>query len=300
MKMLDTLSPADPWAKRLVGAARASKKIITISPHDRDEAIRLLGVDAQRVEIVANGVDTNVFDRKPASQDGILARWKKWLVSDPRGWDETGRVGSVGYNEEDLAAFVDGNGDRLPVLIFVGRFLGFKRVPLLVRAYADARHRMATPVPLVIWGGSPGEWEGEHPVTVARQLRVEGVFFTGWRGHDELPDALNSADVMVAPSTDEPFGQVYLEAMASGLPVIATRSGGPPTFVNTDATRPNGWLVAPDDLDALSAALVEAVEDSAGRIARGNNGYEQIRRYYSWDTIARRVAAIHTEVAAGG
>jgi len=69
----------------------------------------------------------------------------------------------------------------------VGRYLGFKRVPLLVRAYARARPRFETPVPLSIWGGSPGEWEGEHPYTVARELAVDGVFFSGWRGHDELP-----------------------------------------------------------------------------------------------------------------
>ena len=53
------------------------------------------------------------------------------------------------------------------MLLFVGRFLDFKRVPLLVRAYAAARERFERRAPLVIWGGFPGEWEGEHPHTVA-------------------------------------------------------------------------------------------------------------------------------------
>ena len=138
-------------------------------------------------------------------------------------------------------------GERRPVLLFVGRFLGFKRVPLLVRAYARARERMSVPAPLVIWGGCPGEWEGEHPHTVATREGIDGVFFSGWRDHDELPLGLSCADCFVAPSTDEPFGLVYLEAMACELPVIGTLSGGPPSFVNVIAGEPDGWLVPPDD-----------------------------------------------------
>ena len=104
-----------------------------------------------------------------------------------------------------------------PVLMYVGRFLAFKRVPLLVRAYARARERMTVPAPLVIWGGWPGEWEGEHPHTVVTRERIKGVFFDGWRDHDQLPLGLSCADCFVAPSTDEPFGLVYLEAMACEL-----------------------------------------------------------------------------------
>ena len=68
-------------------------------------------------------------------------------------------------------------------------------VPLLVRAYARARPRFETPVPLLIWGGSPGEWEGEHPYTVARELAVDGVFFSGWREHEEQPPRIVGVEV---------------------------------------------------------------------------------------------------------
>ncbi len=156
--------------------------------------------------------------------------WLRWLVHDPQGWDEAnGTPGSIRYTEaEVLDAFFDhATGAPRPVLLFVGRFLGFKRVPLLVRAYARARDRLVTPAPLVVWGGVPGEWEAEHPHTVAMREGADGVFFSGWRGHDELPLGLSCADCFVAPSTNEPFGLVYLEAMASELPVIATLSGGP-------------------------------------------------------------------------
>jgi glycosyltransferase involved in cell wall biosynthesis len=90
---------------------------------------------------------------------------------------------------------------------------------------------------------------------------------------------------------NEPFGLVLLEAMASGLPVIATRSGGPLTFVNTEPGQPNGWMVEPDDIDTLADALVEAVNNADRRNERGENAYEQIRSSYSWNVLARRFAA---------
>lgn len=297
LKMLDALNPDDPWAKRLVHAAELSNQFIAISPHDRDEAIRILGIDPTRVTIVPNGVDTTIFDRFKINSVDKIALWRKWLVDEPFGWDETGRVGSVSYSDEDLQAFQSGDAPS-PVLIFVGRFLGFKRVPLLIRAYARARKTMSTVAPLVIWGGSPGEWEGEHPVTVARKLGVPDVFFAGWRGHDELPLALNASDVMVAPSVNEPFGQVYLEAMACGLPVIATNSGGPPTFVNTNKKNPNGWLVNPDDEEALAETIASAVNNTDDRHKRAEAAFNQIRDAYSWDVIAHEVAQIYDNLLA--
>jgi glycosyltransferase involved in cell wall biosynthesis len=286
------------WAELLGELARRSDRIVVISPHDRDEALRLLGVDRGRIELMPNGVDTERFDRRVSSPEERLSRWRRWLVADPRGWDESGEPGSIRYDEQDLRAFVDReSGEPSPVLLYVGRFLDFKRVPMLVRAYARARPRFARPAPLVIWGGSPGEWDGEHPHTVARREGADGIFFVGWRGHDELPDGLACADAFVAPSTNEPFGLVLLEAMASGLPVIATRSGGPLTFVNTESGRPNGWMIEPDDVEALADALVEAVNDVEGRRERGENAYQQIRAAYSWRVLAERLTATYEALA---
>ena len=277
---IDTGEDAGPhaahWAERLRAAAKRSDRFIVISPHDRDEAKRLLGAEA---EWIPNGVDTNLFDREPLGHDERLERWREWLVEDPRGWDESGVPGSIAYTEEEIEALADPDA---PVLLFVGRFLDFKRVPLLVRAYAAARERFDRRAPLVIWGGFPGEWEGEHPHTVASWLRVPDVFFAGWRGHADLARGLPCCDVMVAPSENEPFGQVFLEAMAAGVPVIATKSGGPLSFVNTEPGAPNGWMVGVDDEAELADAIVEAVNDPAARRERSDNAYGQIRANYSW------------------
>ncbi len=284
----------DAWQARLQANARRASQLVAISPHARDEAVRLLGIDASRVEVISNGVDVERFDRHRLCPEESRERWRAWLVDDPRGWNASGVAGSVRYGADDLAIFADPRtGEANPVLLYVGRFLAFKRVPLLVRAYQRARSSFQRPAPLVVWGGHPGEWEGEHPVEVARSGGSEGIFFAGWRGHDDLPEGLNAADVLVAPSVDEPFGQVYLEAMACGLPVVATRTGGPLSFINTTPGRPNGWLVDPDDEVALAATLVEVVNDAKERGVRGEAAYEQIRGAYAWDTVATRIASLY-------
>jgi glycosyltransferase involved in cell wall biosynthesis len=147
--------------------------------------------------------------------------------------------------------------------------------------------------PLVVWGGSPGEWEGEHPVTQVRREGIDGVFFIGMRGHDDLPDGLACADLMAAPSTGESFGQVYVEAMSAGVPVVATRSGGPPSFVNVVPDEPNGWLIPPDDEDALVAALTQALTEPGERRRRAENAYEQIRARYSWAAGVRQLSEVY-------
>lgn len=297
----DSWPHASAWQRRLVAAARRANRLIVISPSDRALAIDLLGVDPESIDVMPNGVDLGLFSIDPLPPEDRLDRWRRWLVEDPCGWDESGDPGTIGYSAADLRrSFVDpATGSPLPVMLFVGRFLGFKRVPLLIRAYAEVRTAMGESAPpLVIWGGYPGEWEGEHPHAVATELGVEGVFFAGWRGHDDLSMALNCADIFVAPSVDEPFGQVYLEAMASGLPVIATDSGGPVSFINTDPARPNGWLVTPDDEASLTAAIIQAASDPAERQRRGHEGRALIEAEYDWRRIAQRVEKIYRDTIA--
>jgi glycosyltransferase involved in cell wall biosynthesis len=313
LKMLDAIARKAPgvgegpharwWAGQMGEAARRSAATIAISPHQHDEAVRLLGLDPATVHMLPDGVDTERFTVSRPSAGEKREHWLDWLARDSQGWDEaTGRPGSIRYGEDEVAgAFFDAaTGEARPVLMYVGRFLGFKRVPLLVRAYARARARMSVPAPLVIWGGSPGEWEGEHPHTVATREGVEGIFFAGWRGHDDLPSGLACADCFVAPSVAEPFGLVYLEAMACGLPVIGTQTGGPPSFINVVPGEADGWLVPPDDEDALADAIVRAVDDPALRLRCGRNAARHVRERYSWSSLASRVGELYEQVSQSG
>jgi len=176
------------------------------------------------------------------------------------------------------------------VVLYVGRYTEVKRLPLLVRAHARARERSGVRFPLVLLGGHPGEWEGAHPLAVAREAGAEDLFLAGWHGHEDLPDALNAADLLVLPSVREQFGQVLVEAMACGLAVIAVNAHGPTTIVEDGET---GRLVEPDDEDDMVRALVEAVEDPDRRARMAEAAYAASRERYAWPALAEGVAEVY-------
>ncbi len=284
---------ADAWDRRLTGWARAAERLLVVSPRDRERASSLFDLDPQHIAVVPHGVDTERFRPGTLSREQRLSWFRRWLVTEPLGWAQDAEPGSIRYTDADLAPLAD---PELPVLLFVGRFTEPKRLPLLLRAYGRARHERGVRAPLVIWGGHPGEWEGEHPATVVARERIEGVFLIGWRGHDELPVGLACADALVSPSVGEAFGQVFLEAMAAGLPVVAAADGGPLSFVVGDGDRANGWLVPPDEADPLVDALAAVAEDAGERRRRGANGLRLVRADYSWRAAAERVAELYREV----
>jgi glycosyltransferase involved in cell wall biosynthesis len=126
-----------------------------------------------------------------------------------------------------------------------------------------------------------------------RETGDPDVFLAGWRGHDDLPAGLNAADLLVLASVHEQFGQVLVEAMACGLPVIAVDAHGPAEIVEAGET---GWLVPPDDEQALAEALVEAVNGAGERRRRGQAAYATARSRYSWPALAEDVARVYEDV----
>ncbi len=263
----DGWTHAAEWAARMRRWAGACERLLVLSPDAVRRVPDLLGVPAERVVWAPNGFDPTGFQRRPVAGDARLAHWRRWLVEEPRGWDETGEPGTVAYRDEDLEAFRDGG----PVLLYVGRYTSVKRIPLLIRAHARARARFARRAPFVLLGGFPGEWEDRHPLEIVRETGDPDVFLAGWRGHEDLPAGLNAADLLVLPSVREQFGAVLVEAMACGLPVVAVDAHGPAEIVDAGET---GWLVPPDDEEAMVEALVEAVNGDAERRRRGERAYE--------------------------
>jgi glycosyltransferase involved in cell wall biosynthesis len=106
---------------------------------------------------------------------------------------------------------------------------------------------------------------------------------------------LASLDVLVLPSAYEEMGSVLTEAMASGLPVVASDVGGIPEVVRHGET---GLLVPPGDVDALAAALDRLVAD-AGLRARLSAGARARAAGYAWPRLAARVAAVYARVREG-
>jgi glycosyltransferase involved in cell wall biosynthesis len=268
---------ARPWADRMrEWAARCER--ISVSPAGAKRARRLLGVPGERLLEMPNGFDPQLF--RPAELDRV-AHWRRHLVAGPRGWRPGGGPGSVAYTEGQLANMEDG-----VVVLYVGRFTEVKRLPLLFSAWAEARGRFRRPAALVLVGGHPGEWEGEHPVETVDRLGLDDVFLAGWHGHEELPAFLNCSDVVVLPSVREQFGLVLVEGMACGRPGIGADTLGPATIIDDGET---GWLFPPDDEAALSAALEEAVNDDAERRRRGELGRRSALERYSWPRLAERL-----------
>jgi glycosyltransferase involved in cell wall biosynthesis len=277
------------WADRMSAWASACARVVVLSETQVARAGDLLGLDAERCVLVPNGFDPAAFHPRHVDH---RAHWRRHLVDAPRGWAPGAPAGSVRYGEADLAAFEDAEGET-PVLLYVGRFTEVKRLPLLIEAYARAQPGFARRAPLVLVGGFPGEWEGEHPLTAIRRTGARDVFLAGWHGHDELPAFLASSDVVVLPSVREQFGQVLVEGMACGLPCIAVDAYGPADIVAHGET---GWLVEPDDPISLANALVHAVNCPAERRRRGERAAADARDRYSWPALAAEVAHVYDAV----
>ena len=274
------------WAERLRGWAARCERLIVLSDSQVARAEQLLGIDPERCVRVANGFDPDTFTPRHVDH---RAHWRRALVEEPRGWAPDEEAGSVRYTEADLDAFGDDRGET-PVLLYVGRYTEVKRLPLLIEAYAEAAPRFDRRAPLVLVGGFPGEWEGEHPLHAIRRTGARDVFLAGWHDHAELPDFLAASDIVVLPSVREQFGQVLVEGAACGLPSIAVDAYGPAEIVRDGET---GRLVPPDDRAALATALVEAVNEPDERRRRGGLAAEDARAKYSWPALAERVAGVY-------
>src|SRR4051794_3904069 len=279
---------AEAWAERMRGWAARCERLLLLSPGQLERAERLLGIDPERCVVSPNGFDPARFDHVDVDRDAV---WRRALVDEPRGWRPGADEGSIAYAEADLEDLHAG-----PVIACVGRFTAVKRLPLLVRAWNRAAAAARRPASLVLIGGYPGEWETEHPIQTVAATGAPRVFLIGWHAHEELPELLSAADAIVLASVREQFGSVLVEGMACGLPAIAVDRLGPSEIVDDGVT---GWLVPPDDEEALARALVACIDDDVERRRRGRRAWRTARERYSWPAIAEGVAGVFDEVAGG-
>ena len=181
-------------------------------------------------------------------------------------------------------------GDDGLVVLSVGRLSREKRIGVLLDAYALVSRRRPD-VRLVVAGDGPARRELERTAPA-------GTVFTGELVGDDLAALYASADVFCFPSTTDTFGQVLLEAGASGLPAVAAATGGALELVAPGRT---GSLVPPDDAHAFAAALLELAADPELRRRQGAAGREAaLARTWpaaiaSLADVYRSVLGIHAE-----
>jgi starch synthase len=277
-----SLEPMRPWKAEQLGggyrvsswvektAVEAADAVIAVSSGMRDDVLHTYpALDPNRVHVVRNGIDTDVwFPNQPQPGDSVL---------------------------EELG--VDLNR---PIVAFVGRITRQKGVAHLIAA----AHHFAPEIQLVLCAGAPDTPEIAAEVTSAVQelARVRsGVFWV----REMLPigkirEILSAAGVFVCPSVYEPLGIVNLEAMACATAVVASDVGGIPEVV---ADRQTGLLVHYDASDPafFERRMAEAVNSLVAEPEKarqyGQAGRQRCIQEFSWAHIAEQTVEIYRKVS---
>ena len=179
-----------------------------------------------------------------------------------------------------------------PRIGYVGRLAAAKRPQLAVRAFG----LMTEPAHLLVVGG--GEAQPLVEQTARESARQERITLHGFVDHARVPAVLAHLDVLVLPSVYEELGSVIVEAMASGVPVVATRVGGIPEVVRDGET---GLLVdSPPGVgdETLAAALATALDALVSGPDLREGMALAARRHaaaYSWPALATRIADLYAD-----
>ena len=177
-------------------------------------------------------------------------------------------------------------------IVFVGRQEQRKGLPYLIEAFAKLKAEM--PETRLIIVGPDG---GIRPACerYIEENNVQDVIFTDFVAEDDLPRYYRSGDVFCAPNTGhESLGLILLEAMASGVPIVASRIPG---FAAVVKDGEHGLLVPPRDSDALCVALKRLLSDAGMREAMGRAAAVHARNW-SWDEVSSEILAFYEETAA--
>jgi len=222
---------------------------IIAATSDEKEIMRIIyGVSEDNISVVPLGVGPDFFEEKLQS-----------------------------YAREKLKFY---NGDK--IVLAVGRVEPLKGLDVLIRAMSYVDPEM--PYQLVIIGGDKAaSVEISRLKDIAMQVGIaHKVKFIGSVDHSKLPIYYRAADVVVIPSFSESFGLVAVEAMASGVPVVASNVGGLALTVEHGRA---GFLIPPGSSDQFGEKINLLLNDPKLRSDFGKIGVENMRSY-SWDAVA--------------
>ena len=185
-------------------------------------------------------------------------------------------------------------------ILYVGRVVTRKGLDVLLRALAELRPDDAA-VTLDVIGDGPQL--REYEALARRVVPDRTVRFLGAAGRPEVLAALRRAHVLVVPSRTMPSGEVegspvvVKEALAVGVPVVATRSGGLPEVV---PPRYRDELVPEDDPVALAGRLSAVLEDPDAWPERAHVGRAWVEEQFDWAVLGQRTVAMYSRLAANG
>jgi len=175
------------------------------------------------------------------------------------------------------------------IIIHVSNFRPVKRVAKVVEIFARVRRHV--PAKLLMVGDGPDLAEATR---LSRSLDVaDDVEFLGEQ--DQVVPLLSAADVFLLPSVQESFGLAALEAMACGVPVVASRVGGLPEVVEDGTT---GFLHPPDDLESMAGSIVKLLTDQALHTRMSDAAARSARERFCDDRIVPMYEAFYQEILA--
>src|SRR5882672_3426849 len=230
-------------------------RVIPVSNHVRNELQRVYEADPARLHVVPCGVDPSWFE-----------------TVDPQ-------------YLRDLRGTLGKTGDFL--FTYVGRLDPEKGIDVLVEAFASLAIRHPSLFLLIAGkGNEQPKLEG-----LLKERRIEKrVRFLGYVTGPALEALYKCTDLLVCPSTYEPFGIVPLEGMINRIPVIASDTGGMSEIVEHDRS---GLKVPPGDRSALSRAIEQIVQNPSQAKQLAAGGYERAKSVYSWDRVAERLDPVY-------
>ena len=173
--------------------------------------------------------------------------------------------------------------DDMPVVGFTGRLVMEKGLDVFSDTVDRLARRQVRHKVLVV---------GEGPARTWFEKRLPDAVFAGFQAGPDLGRAVASMDMLFNPSVTETFGNVTLEAMAAGLPVVAAIATGSQSLVTDGVT---GRLVRPGACDQFCAALAHYCADAPARRAAGEAGFAASQRY-GWDEVNQELIDAYIRV----
>ena len=283
------IASPDIIGHRAVTWARRNRIAAVASVHTRFDTY-LVYYHMQALEPLARGIMRRIYQRCDAilaPSDSIAAvlsaqRMNKYIAIWSRGVDR----GQFNPERRDMEWRRSlGIADDEPVISFLGRIVMEKGLDVFSDAIDALAERGAPHRALIIGEGPARPWFEE-------QLKKQDAIFVGHQEKEDLAHALASTDLFFNPSITETFGNVTLEAMACGLPVVAAVATGATSLVRDGET---GTLVEPGDADAFADALEAYVRDPELRRKHGDAGLA-FAKTMDWDRINGAVLNVYRRV----